>query len=194
MSSGGITPLTTGIVMFVFVTGVLFAVMFLNSASAHGHPKKKVYLDVVTVKNKTQSPQTVITRGNNVVIAPGETSRITIPSDSLLSINNSKLDLGGERINTIYITDTGISTNLTAEKGTFSNSSLVPVQLVEEGIDGVKRNGGFVGPGSKIKLLIQPGILWYVLNPEHKIVLGSLKTSRGSRGLLYDGEKLSEIK
>lgn len=187
--------------MVVFLIGLLFGVMFISSTSGTGGLKrKKVYLDLVEIKNKSGRPQTVKTSNlsESTHIEPGGFSRITIPSDSLVSIDNGenikKLDLGGTRIDTIYLTDTGVSTNLTAEQGSFINSSFTPVQVIEEGIDGEKWDRGFVGPGGKIKFLIPSGTLWHAADPERKNILGSLKSTRGAKGILYDGEKLSELK
>lgn len=188
------TPLTVGVILIICMVGLLFATMFFNSTTKD-KGKKKVHLDVVDLKNVSSEPQIVKTIGKVIKMEPGETSKITLPSNAVLETENRKIELPEERINTVYITGSNISTNLSAKTGYFVNSSSVAVELFEVGNDGKIWSKGFIGPGNQIPLLIPAGTLWRVADTERRnTVLGSVKTTLGTRELVYNGESLLEAK
>lgn len=197
MSLHGTTPLTIGVVLTIFLIGLIFGLMFISVVS-DDKKNEKIYLTVIEVRNDSTVPKIVEAGDKSVNIAPGESSRITVPSNSFLTAKTAggtdveKISVSN-RPNTVYLTETNATTNLTANMGSFTNFSTQSVRLVEIARDGKRLEKGFLGPGGKVDLMIPSGTLWEVVDAErNNIILGSIKSGKGSR-LVYDGEKLREI-
>jgi hypothetical protein len=189
----GATPMITGVTIVIFSLGILFVAMFISSTSGDLKPKP-VRLDVMEIENASSTPQKLSIGGKVTEVSPGNIARLLIPSDSLLKIEGNEtkhVSFNDPKINKVYITESGVTTNMTTERGSFINSSQRAVQLIETGKDGKIFTKGFVGPGNKIDLLIPVGTLWNVIDPERKHSLGSIKSNTSTRGFVYDGERLS---
>jgi hypothetical protein len=207
MSQHGTTPLTIGVVLIIFVMGLLFSSMFFNVFSNDDRKRKEdIYLVVTVVKNDSSLPKTVETGDKTFTIAPGESSRITVPSNAVLtttatnhdgSKNSHKITLDStKRTGIVHLTDSTVSTNFNTKLGSLINESTKAVKFVEVGKDGKRWPKGFVGPKSNVdNVTIPVSSTWQVVDPERSdIVLGSVKVSIGTRKLIYDGEGLIERK
>lgn len=208
MSEHGITPLTVGVVIFIFMIGIIFGLMLYNSPVMN-EPEEKIYVIIIEIKNVSNIQKTVTTSdGRPVVIAPGETARITIPSNDFLTVNTENLDGSvskdrlaiaprkGTDISTVYLGNATISTNLTGLDGKLENHSAQPVQFIELGKDGKRwPYAGPIAPGSSLSAIIPVGSSWQAVSPEREnMVLGNVKAVTGTYAIVYDGYDLQTLR
>ena len=204
MRAHGTTPFTIGVVLIIFSIGLLFTLMLSNVFSNDERKTEKTSLLVTLVKNDSSLPKTVETGDKTFTIAPGEFSRITVPSNAVLttttkyhdgSKNTHKITLDSEkRTGTIHLTDSNVSTNFNTNLGSLVNDSAKPVKFVEVGKDGKRWPKGFIGPKNSVDHVTIPDTsTWQVVDAERSdIILGSVKVGNGTTKLIYNGEELKE--
>lgn len=205
----GTTPLTIGVILIIFLIALLFGIMFVsvNNISSSTPQERDSFLVILNVKNVSTIPKTVETGGKSLRIDPGESSRISISSDDILNVktvnfdgseSNYKLSIPRDLPSEVYLTESGVGTNLTAKEGFLINHSNISIQFVEVGDDGRRWPKGLVGPDSMIKAIIPSGTSWQVINAERpdleNISLGSAKATLGTKKIVYDGQKLLTLR
>ena len=182
-------PLIICVVLLVFVIGVLFVLLWMNTD--HITPHEHTFKQHLKIENASHTDKNVTIGDLKFILPIGANKHVTIPSDSKIEIDDSSLTLpNSNMVNTVYITENGIFTNLKCGKGMLTNLASYPETFVEIGKD-KKWNMGILYQNESLDTIISKGSKWEVISPERSTVLGSIKTQNGLK-IIFDGKDLYE--
>ncbi len=203
-SQGNLSPLTIGVVILVFLIGIIFGLMFMDSnAFNNGQNIDEVVTIIIEVKNTGKTTKKInLSDGRNFILEPGASTKISVPSNETLSTENTfpipvstKDRMDVHHANTVFVGDASINSDLTAGYGVLSNSSNMAVLFIEVGKDGKRWPVDLVFPDSSVDAVIGTNSYWEVVSPEkEQTILGSTKATGKTRELIFDGHKLSAKK
>jgi hypothetical protein len=184
-------PLIICVVLLIFIIGIFFILIWMNSQHPNDKKIEDPFKQYLKIENDSYSGQNVAVEDLNFVLSPGESKNITVSSNSKIKAGSFHLHLEDvAAVNTIYITENGIFTNLKCAQGTLNNDSNVPITFVEVGKDGKKWNRGVVYPEKSINAVISYNSKWEVASPEKpNNILTSIKVKGGTK-IIYDGKHL----
>lgn len=162
-------------------------------------------MDLLTIYNATLLHTKISVDGKDIEVEPKATKMVNVREmQKLISVSTLAKNFDGtitknlivipkNGVSKIYITVSGIQTNLTAGKGIISNSSTTTaIIFVEVGSDGRRWPKCILTPGSFTEEIISAGGLWQVVTPEREnVVIANFKVPKGVRSLNFDGERIS---
>jgi hypothetical protein len=195
-------PLIICIVLLIFIIGIFFILIWMNSMHSNIKKKEDAFNQYLKIENGSYSEKSIKVKDLDFVLLPGETTNVTVPSDSVIlsddrsdnsdSSNNkiSHIHLDNSNlINSIYITENGIFSNLECSKGILLNESDIPINFIEIGKNGKKWDRGTLYPGKNMEAFISSGSKWEVISPDKKNILASTKVKNGTK-IIYNGKHL----
>jgi len=160
----------------------------MNSIHPDNKKKIEIFKQYVKFENQSYSEQNIKVGDNNFTLVPGESKNMTIMSNAVIKTDDSMLKLENDIINTIYITENGLFTNLKCGKGELFNDSNRTVIFVEVGHRG-KWNKATLFPGKSSEAFISHNSKWEVVSSDRKTILGHVKT-KGEMKIIYNGKNL----
>lgn len=153
------------------------------------------------VKNATPLFQHVTINRNVLTLIPGASKSAVLVPDAFVDVLSKSKTYTGESLNrrakfvfektltTIYLTNFGIQTNLSAGEGVIKNTSNGPVIFVEVDIDGRRWPKCMSTPGSTMKAVVVNGSTWEIVTPEREnVILAVIRVPKDARVLTFDSK------
>ncbi len=153
------------------------------------------------VRNATSLFQSLSINRNVLTLIPGAVKSVILTPDAFVDVSSKSKIYTGEILNhrakfvfeksltTIYLTNFGIQTNLSAGDGAIKNTSNGPIIFVEVDIDGRRWPKCMSTPGSTMKAVIVNGSTWEIVTPEREnVVLAVIRVPKDARILTFDKE------
>lgn len=153
------------------------------------------------VKNASFLFQHVMINRNVLTLIPGASKSAVLTASDMVDISSISKTYTGEplkhrakfsfdrSLTTIYLTNFGIQTNLSAGEGVIKNASNGPVIFVEVDIDGRRWPRCMSTPGNTMKAVIVNGSTWEIVTPEREnVVLAVVRVPKDARTLTFNKE------
>jgi hypothetical protein len=156
------------------------------------HKAKERYAKLI---NATPVPYTIITDERKITLAPYEMMQLNITGDIYSSRNNrieSSLNLNNiDNVSYVYVTYSGLATDVNATKGVFINNTDCPVELIEYSISNNRYSLGVVGPkDSMSSIVFKIPSRWDVIKPgDDKDILATTLLQQRTSKLIFNGNK-----
>lgn len=161
-------------------------------------------MDLITIYNDMLIPVKVTVDGKEISMSPKSTKMANIRESSQdIRISSVAKNFDGSEtknlivvtkgFSKVYITPSGIHTNMTAGVGRLMNSDFkTAVIFVEMGSDGRRWPKCMLTPGSFSENILSDGGAWQIVTPEREnVVLADIKVPKGARSLNFDGDVIS---